>query len=379
MRIVYVLDDTLDSTDGVQQYVRCVGEWMRLRGHDVSYIVGATQRRDLPGIYSIAQNVRVTYNGNRLSIPLPVERSKIRVLLSQLQPDILHVQAPYSPAMSGRVVSLAADETAVVGTFHVLPYTRLARFGNGILGKINTRTAKRFDAMMAVSPPAQAFACHLHGFRSVIVANPFVHDVFSAARRGRKKPNAVTRIVFLGRLVERKGVEQLLHAIAYLCQHKLYSGPFEVIIAGRGKLLPRLQDFTRDHNLTEVVSFSGFIEEADKAALLESADIAVFPSIAGESFGISLLEAMAASRGAVLGGNNPGYASVVASRTQLIDPNDIAGFAAALADLLAHPAKRTVMAKRQQAHVAQFDIDVIGPKIEALYQGAKRQLSETRD
>ena len=74
MKIGFVLDDTLDSTDGVQQYVLTLGKWLKDQGHDVHYLVGATKRRDIPGVHSLSRNMSVRFNGNRMSMP---RRSKI--------------------------------------------------------------------------------------------------------------------------------------------------------------------------------------------------------------------------------------------------------------------------------------------------------------
>jgi phosphatidylinositol alpha-mannosyltransferase len=303
-------------------------------------------------------------------MPLPVAKKKLQQTLDTLGLDVLHVQTPYSPFMGGRLIGLAAGSTAVVGTFHILPYGLLAHAGSDILGKMNTKTAKRFDAMMATSVPSQQFAGKHYGFTSVVVANPFSHDTFSETRRGKPAKRSEKKIVFLGRLVPRKGALELLKAVAYLREHDIVDVPFHVVVGGKGPEDTTLQHFVRDHDLTSVVSFAGFVPEEEKPALLASADIAVFPSTAGESFGISLLEGMAASRGVVLAGDNPGYASVVADSRQLVHPKNTEEFAGALAYWLENDEERSKMAKLQNSHVKQFDIDIIGPKIVALYEQA---------
>lgn len=377
VKIGFVLDDTLDSTDGVQQYVRCVGEWMRQRGHQVYYLASATSRTDLENIYSLSKNIKVRFNANQLSIPLPAGYSKLRSLVEQLELDILHVQVPYSPFLGGRLIRLIHPKVAVVGTFHILPYGRMAQFGSNILGKINTTTARRFDAMMAVSPPTQVFAGRYFGFTSTVVANPFHHDAFSVARRGRVAEPSMKKIVYLGRLVERKGPYELVQAIAEMERKKLTSTQYEVIIAGKGVLQDKLKQYTENNNISDKISFPGFVDEQNKAALLASGDIIVFPSTSGESFGISLLEGMAASRGVVLAGDNPGYASVVAEKKQLFDPRDTTAFARLLAQWLNDDAGRSAMAKKQHTYVQQFDIDVIGPKIEKLYAHALQKRGQS--
>ncbi len=370
MTIGIVLDDTLDTTNGIQQYVVCVGEWIRQRGHEVHYIVGESCRSDIPNMHVASKNVGVRFNGNRLSMPLPVNRRKLRDLLAALQLDVLHVQTPYSPFLAGRLVRAAPPELAVVGTFHILPYGWLARFGSDVLAKMSAKTARRFDAMMATSVPAQVFAREHYGFASTVVANPFRYDVFSVSRRGKRAQHTKKHIVFLGRLVARKGALELLRAVAYLREQSLSQTAFHVTIAGKGPGLSELKRFVAAQGLDTVVSFPGFVAETQKPALLNSGDIVVFPSVSGESFGISLLEGMAASRGVVLAGDNPGYASVVARRQQLINPRDTVVFAQTLARWLDDDSGRATMATIQRTHAAQFDIDVIGPKIEEIYAHA---------
>ena len=70
LRIGLVLDDTLDTTDGVQQYVLTLGKWLSQHGHEVHYLVGESRRDDIANIHSMARNIKVRFNRNRLSIPL---------------------------------------------------------------------------------------------------------------------------------------------------------------------------------------------------------------------------------------------------------------------------------------------------------------------
>ncbi len=69
MKIGLVLDDTLDTPDGVQQYVLQVGRWLSAEGHDVHYLVGKTTRTDIANVHSLSRNLKVKFNGNRMSMP----------------------------------------------------------------------------------------------------------------------------------------------------------------------------------------------------------------------------------------------------------------------------------------------------------------------
>ncbi|MEJ0073018.1 MAG: glycosyltransferase family 4 protein [Candidatus Saccharibacteria bacterium] len=158
MKIGLVLDDTLDTPDGVQQYVLLVGGWLSEQGHDVRYLVGNTTRTDLKGVHSLSRNLKVKFNGNRMSMPLPSSKRRLRAFLQREQFDVLHVQVPYSPLLAGRLLAVAPSSTAVIGTFHILPYTRLVTLANRLLAVLNRRSGRRFDRMLAVSAPAAAFA-----------------------------------------------------------------------------------------------------------------------------------------------------------------------------------------------------------------------------
>ncbi len=370
VKIGFVLDESFDGTDGIQQYMLTLGGWLSRRGHVVHYLVGQTSRTDVDSIWSLSRNVKVQFNGNRLSVPLPTNQKKLRSVMEDLQLDVLHVQAPYSPFLSGRLIHFASAKVAVVGTFHIMPFGRLARMGSNVLGKINSSTAKRFDAMMAVSAPAQEFAGKHFGFQSVVVPNPFLWHVFSKAGSSISPRHKKLRIVFLGRLVTRKGPKLLLTAVDELVNTRSFGRPLEVIIAGRGPQLAEMKKYASEHNLEKIVSFPGYVAEEDKAVFLASADLLVFPSPSGESFGISLIEAMAAGRGVVLAGDNPGYASVIADKRQLVQVLDRAAFARSLEFWLENRQESAELVRLQKKHARSFDIELIGPKIEQIYKDA---------
>jgi phosphatidylinositol alpha-mannosyltransferase len=367
MRVGFVLDESLDGTDGVQQYVLRVSDWLRSQGHEVHYLVGETTRTDVSNIHSMSKNLHVRFNGNRLSTPLPASRARLQKTLYELQLDILHVQAPYSPFMAGRIMHLAPKNTTVVGTFHILPYSRFASFASYGLGLLNKLSARRFDAMMAVSVPAQTFAKSHYGLTSIVVPNCFDYSLFSAGTHKSKQKT----IVYLGRLVERKGPLELVRAVAYLHKSGQWPEGWQVVIGGKGQLKEGLVSYISQYKLEDIVSLYGFVAEESKADFLAQADIAVFPSTAGESFGISLLEAFAATRGVVLAGDNPGYRSVMEGfEAQLFNPKDTEGFAALLSDWMKNAPGREHIATTQREYVKRFDACVVGAQIVAVYDKA---------
>ncbi len=370
LKIGLVFDDSLDKPDGVQQFVLLLGDWLTAQGYDVHYLVGQTARSDIKQLYSLARNVKVRFNHNRMAIPLPAAMAPIRAILAQHNFDVLHVQVPYSPFLAGKIIAAAGRRTAVVGTFHIAPHGRMVSIANRGLGLWVRKTLRRFDAMTATSAPAAAFAKQTFKIDSQVVANPVRLSMFAGARPFPQYAGRLN-VVFLGRLVERKGCQYLLAAVAELVRAGRWPEAAQVVICGKGPLDAQLHRQAQDAGIADITEFVGFIADVDKPRYLAAADVAVYPSTGGESFGIVLLEAMAAARGAVLAGDNPGYASVMAPRPHsLFDPHNTAVLADKIAALLADASARTVARDWQRQYVKQFDITEVGRQFIAVYEQA---------
>jgi phosphatidylinositol alpha-mannosyltransferase len=374
LKVALVLDDSLDTPDGVQQYVLAVGRWLSSKGHEVHYLVGHTTRSDIANIHSLGTNVKVRFNQNRMSIPLPVSKRIIRKLLLEEQFDVIHVQMPYSPMLGARVIAAAQTQTAVVGTFHVAPHSRLVFEANKALRILLGRSLDRFDAVISVSEQAALLAQGTFRLGSTIIPVTIdLHRFYDA--QGFPEYEGSPTIVFLGRLVQRKGCSYLLHAVRYIEQHNLMGKrDWQVIICGGGPLEDELNKFVKTNRLEHRVHLTGFIAEEDKPRYLASADIAVFPSTGGESFGIVLIEGFAAARGVVLAGNNPGYASVLAGHPEnLFSPKDEQAFAAILVRNLQDADDRRRARQWQRVAAHQYDVPVIGERILKVYSSALRK------
>src|SRR5581483_4323788 len=213
LSIAFLYDDTLDSDNGVAQNVRTLGAWFSARGHKVSYCAGETKKTTWAGgkIYSLSKNIEVNFNGNRLSMPLFSRQAAIKQALAEIKPDVIHVTVPYSPFMAQRLINRSPKTTAVVGAFHILPANFIATVGNYLLRFIYGRSLKRLDYMMGTSQPAADFAHKALGIKTGCIANPL-----DTAKFKPSKPTKPTKakIVFLGRLVKRKGCEHLLEAFS---------------------------------------------------------------------------------------------------------------------------------------------------------------------
>jgi len=359
MTIGYVLDDTLNKPDGVQVAMIAIAEQMRSRGHDVHYIVTNTKRRDLKNVHSMTRSLSFKFNGNSTRTPLPASKRQIKKLLNKVQFDVLHVQMPYSPLLSARVMRLASSKTRIIGTFHILPYGISSKVGTKLLGLWLKNSKKRFDKVYAVSPPAQAFMRKSFGIDGGVLPNPVDYGFFHkhSVKKGLKGKK---KILFVGRFDKRKGVRQLVKAYEQLGSS--VKDKIVLIMAGRGPVRKELVQYAKKHDLN--IEFPGFVSEVKKAKLMAEADIAVFPSTGGESFGIVLIEAMSANAGVTIGGDNPGYSSVLSPWPYtLFDPNDIQKFSGHLTELITNDKQRLEIGLSQHEAVKQYDIKLVVDKL----------------
>ena len=355
LRIGLVIDDGLDRPDGVQQIVLTLGRRLTALGHEVHYLTSATTRTDLPRLHVLGRTVSVKFNGNRLGTPLPASRARIRRLLADVPFDVLHVTMPYSPVLAGRVVSAAGPRTAVVGSFVIYPQDAATRWGIRVLGRLERRRLRRFDAISALSEAARGSVSEAYGRDVPVIGGPVELGAGTAPAR-TPDPDAPVRIVFLGRLVERKGPRELLDAAAAMPRTR----PWTLTLAGRGPLLADLRARAAAAGIADRVDFHGFVAEEDKAALLAGADVVALPSTGGESFGMSVVEALADAGGVVLAGDNPGYRTPMAGlEHQLVDPRDTAAFARTLARWVDDADARVAAVAPQRAAARRFDADEI--------------------
>ncbi len=369
LKIGLVLDDTLDNTNGVQQYVLSVGDYLISKGHEVHYLVGQSNRMDIVNVHSLSRNIKVNFNGNKLSIPLPANSKKITSLIKELNLDVVHVQMPYSPFMSGKVIDSINSSTALIGTFHILPFSKSASLGTVLLGAISKSTSRRFDKILAVSEPAKELASNMYKAKVDILGNSFDFNFYNKHRV--KKSSKRLELLFLGRLVKRKGCQDLLHALSIIERSVSDLPEYYLSIVGDGPLMGELKDYVLNNNLENKVVFKGYVSEEVKADIYANSDIAIFPSKGGESFGIVLIEAMANGHTAVIAADNQGYKNLLKGNPDaLFTASDEVALARKLKEVMLDPILRNNLALRGLKLASSYDKSIIGSKLMDNYRQA---------
>ncbi len=362
LKIGLILDSTLDVEDGVQQYILTLGSFLESKGHDVHYIVGESHRTDIKNLHSLTKNLILRFNGNKVSISLPARKKPIIELINKEKFDVLHVQSPYSPLYAGKFVKYAHKNSVILGTFHILSFNFFATLGTKILGLILHRNLGLFDTQISVSSANKVFAKKTFGIDCRVIPNMVNVDQFKP-QDGFKKANKVPQILYLGRLTERKGCKYLIEACAELL-NKYPDIKFNLKIAGKGELENNLKQKVIDLGLSDYVEFLGFVTNEQKINIMRRSDVSVFPSYSGESFGIVLIEAIAGGSGVVIGGKNPGYATVLSDTPEcLVDVKDLDNFANLLYKSLTDTKFINETHNTQQSIIYKYDYKNVGQQI----------------
>jgi phosphatidyl-myo-inositol alpha-mannosyltransferase len=365
MRIGLVCPYQWDVPGGVQYHVRDLAETLRGMGHHVEILTPAEREESLDDEWMTfaGRTVPVPYNGSMASMQFgPISAARVRRWLRDGHFDVVHVHEPTAPSVSLLVCMIAKGP--IVATFHAAT-TRSKWLA--ALGPWARPWLERISGRIAVSDFARRVQVEHLGGDAVIIPNG-VH--VSAFAEGPSLPG-ITRgvdgptIGFLGRFDEpRKGLPVLLEAMRTVV--RMHPGA-RLLIAGRGdadEVRGLIGDDLRAH-----VALLGELTEADKAAFLRSVDIYCAPNLLGESFGVVLIEALAAGAPIVASDLDAfvrvledGEAGVVVRRG---DPTALAD---ALCGLLADPARMAELSARGARAAAVYDWDVLARRILAVYE-----------
>jgi phosphatidyl-myo-inositol alpha-mannosyltransferase len=351
-----------DVPGGVVAHVRDLAQMLLDLGHDVSVITPVDDDDvPLPGwVTRAGRTVPVPYNGSVSRLVFgPVSAARVRRWLQDGDFDVLHLHSPETLSLS--LLALMNARGPIVATFHAAaPRSRILALLQSPLQVQLEKLAGR----SAVSPAARKTIVEHLGGDAVVIPNGVHVDRYAAAPVLDGWPGEGGALGFVGRIDEpRKGLEVLLDAMPRLW--RTHPG-LRLLVAGPGEL---------DVEVDPRVILLGQVDEARKASVYRSVDVFVAPNTGGESFGIILLEAMAAGapivasdleafRRVLESGGTGVPAGAVAS---VGDPESLAH---ACAGLLGSPARREALRSAGRHLVARYDWSVVGREVVRVYETA---------
>jgi phosphatidylinositol alpha-mannosyltransferase len=206
------------------------------------------------------------------------------------------------------------------------------------------------------------------GGDAVLIPNGVFVDRFAAAEPEPSWRGDAGTVGFIGRLdEERKGLATLLAAFAEVVAAR---PGVRLLVAGRGDIDEVAEDIPE--HVRASVTFLGEVSETDKARLLRTIDVYVAPNLGGESFGIILVEALAAGA-PVLASDLDAFRRVLDDgRVGVLFPTgDVAALAAALTGLLGDDAKRIALCEAGSGWVRRYDWETVASDLVAVYETVK--------
>ena len=354
---------------GVTEHVRYLYEGLRLRGHDVRIITSShgLQRSSEGDVIRLGKGFSMPANGSVGTVTLsPRYMSQGRRMLEREKFDVLHFHEPFVPFLS--LVLLRQSTSVNIATFHAYAgFSPSYEFGSRVLGSY----ADRLHGRIAVSAAARHFIDRFFPGDYKVIPNGVDVDRYRKAVPIARWQDGTRNLLFVGRHEPRKGLTELLKAYRILrktgCDCRL-------LVVGSGPQEREARRYVMTRRLGGV-EFLGRVSDDEKAQLFKTADVYVSPATGRESFGIVLLEAMAAGT-AIVCSDIHGYKGVVRRGTDglLVPPRKPKALAEAIRTLLADDELRERMGRSGTVRAEEFSWERVTAKVEDYYGFVIRRL-----
>ena len=363
MKVAVVSPYDLSHEGGVGRHVRALARALAAEGHQ-AWVLGPASGAVPEGCHGVRGVVPIRANGSVARIGLLSDARATSRWLESRGVDLVHVHEPLVPGPGRHAIAWAVrHRRPVVATFHAnaereLPVQTLLR-------RVVAAGMGRIDYGIAVSRQAKAFSRAVYRGRTAVIPNGVDLEAFTAALAGAPRPTGhhrVPRVLFVGRFGEaRKGFEVLLAAAEALSAARR---AVEVLVVGGGpetRFAPRAA--------RAGVTFAGRLGDQALAVAYRDADVFCAPSLGGESFGMVMVEAMAAGC-PVVASDIPGYAEAARGAAVLVAPGDAAALAEALWRMATDGAARERYRTRGQARAATLGWSRVASHVARIYDYA---------
>lgn len=356
LRVGLISPYSLSLPGGVQAQVIGMARELRRQGHEARVLGPCDGPPPESFVTPLGNSLPTAANGS--IAPLAPDASAtlrtIRALRDE-QFDVIHVHEPLAPGPAMTTVVMRG--APIVGTFHAAGVSASYRIFKPVL----TRLLRGIDVKVAVSKDAlELVQSHFAQFASEFRMLFNGVDI-ATIRSATPVPATGPTIFFCGRHEERKGLAVLLEAFAKL------PADARLWIASDGPDGPLLRQRYADD---QRISWLGRIDDAEKFGRLRGASVFCAPSLHGESFGVVLIEAMAAETAVVASGLD-GYRNVATDGVDalLVEPGDAAALASALARALTDNALTSRLRAAGARRAEDFSMTKLVAEYVSIYRG----------
>lgn len=362
MKVGIVCPYVWDVPGGVRSHVADLAQALHDHGHEVDVLAPLDDPSAAPSWVSDGgRPIAVSYNGAvaRLSFGVKATR-RVRAWIREGNFDIVHIHEPLAPSLS--LLTCWSARGPLVATWHSShDRSRILAAGYGI-----AQTAmEKIRGSIAVSEEARrTLVAHVGGDAVLIPNGVRVASFIDATPLHGVDPSCPS-VLFLGRIDEpRKGLDVLVAALPRVIER---FPNLIVLVAGPGDQEEQIKKIPSE--LLPHIRFLGMVSDVDKARALKAATVYVAPHTGGESFGIVLVEAQAAST-PVLASDLYAFRKVLEEGRsgRLFPTGDSEALGIALIELLEDPAQREALAIQGNRRVRDFDWDSVVDDVIAVYE-----------
>jgi phosphatidyl-myo-inositol alpha-mannosyltransferase len=337
---------SLSFPGGVQAQVMGLARELRKMGIEVRVLAPCDGPPPATFVTPLGNSLPTSANGSMAPLA-PDASCSLRTMraLGDEQFDVLHLHEPFIPGPTQTAMLL--HPAPVVATFHAAGESASYKY----LRLTIKPAANNIAHAVAVSKDAAELVKRYIGGDYEILYNGVEIDAYRAAP---PYPASGPTIFFCGRHEERKGLDVLLAAVQEL-------GPeVRVWVGSTGPDTARLRAQYADDARIE---WLGRLTDADKMARLRGADVFCAPSLHGESFGVVLIEAMAAETAIVASGLD-GYRNVATDGVDaiLVEPGDVGALAVALKRVLFEPGLSDVLQRAGSVRANDFSMTALAKR-----------------
>lgn len=373
MKIALVSPYDYAYPGGVVKHISYLAREFQRLGHDVRIITACSDEAEEvpPHVIKVSSSiVPIPSAGSVARITLsPRVYRRVKKILQQEQFDVIHLHEPLTPALPLAVLRHIplSPQSVVVGTFHA--YRESSHPGYDYAKPIFKRFFNRLDGRIAVSEVVRDLLASYFPSDYRIIPNGIDLERFNdpTLRPIERFDDGKLNVLFVGRLEKRKGFKYLLQAYA---QIKKVVPEARLMVVGaydKEDKAPFVL-YARRHRVRDV-RFIGYVSEDDLPRYYRTCHVFCAPSTGFESFGIILLEAMAAGK-PIVASNIAGYRSVLEDGKEglLVPPEDEHSLADALLHLLKDPVLRERMGHQGQLKAANYSWRKVAQQVLDYYQ-----------
>jgi phosphatidylinositol alpha-mannosyltransferase len=318
LRVGMVVPYSLSIPGGVQAQAMGLTRQLRRMGIEARVLGPCDGPPPATFVTPLGNSLPTAANGSMAPLaPDPAAALRTMRVLFEEQFDVLHLHEPFAPGPP--MTSMLLHPSPVVATFHAAGESASYEY----LSAPIKAAAKNIAHRVAVSKDARLLVEAAIGGEYEVLFNGVELDEYRASSVW---PTDGPTIFFCGRHEERKGLDVLIAAMAEM-------GPEVTLwVASNGPDTARLEAATADDPR---IQWLGRLSDDEKIARLKGAHVFCAPSLRGESFGVVLIEAMAAGT-AIVASSLDGYRNVATHDQDalLVEPGDAAVLADALRRVL---------------------------------------------